>query len=262
MALGSERSQVRSGRHHDDGIGDQMSPDEPVPNGGQRSDGGAADRSGAATASDSGPSSVSGPAVSSKSPRRSLFIGVVVAVIIVIAAVVGFIIVGSEAAAILSAGKGKATITWTPAMGNGNSIGNPPQTFTGTINGNSVSGISTLAISASSAKSLLNPTKSKGSIQVFKWKGTFGGKPFDLGMFIKYPLSLATGSGSFVVKGTYGDNAVNAIVGPPRPYASGQLIPPTPFHGTIGQWKVTGVISGPTGTRQVQTATATFTVSK
>jgi hypothetical protein len=91
------------------------------------------------------------------------------------------------------------------------------------------------------------------NVQYFHYKGTFAGKPFALG------VGISTKQVAFVITGTYDGQTVKAVVGLP---ASPNLrSPPIPFHGTIGKWKVTGIIHSPTGTSQMQTATATYTVS-
>lgn len=237
-----------------------MSEDEPIPDGYEGSNSETGDSKSTYQTPAGEATSTFEPGVSSKSPRRWVAVGIV-ATLIVIAGVVGFLVVGSEAAAILSAGSGKATVTWTPVPNGGNAAASPPQPFSGTISGHSVSGLSTSAIPTGSGPSNINPTLSHGLVHVFTWRGTFGGKPFDLGMFIRYPVSVAESTGSFVARGTYEGESVNAVVGPPKPNVSDESNPPIPFHGTIGRWKVTGIISGPTGTPHRQTATATFTVS-
>jgi hypothetical protein len=241
--------------------------DEPVPDGGGAPDRGPSDGSpGPVRPNGSLPDldhpHGSGDVVSPKNRRRSLIFGVVAAVILVGVVIAG-LLVWSEAAAVISAGNGTATITWNPATGGSTSLGNPPQPFTGSINGNAVSGLATTSLSTNSPNPLLNPSAAPSEVQMFRYRGKFAGKPFDLGMYVKVPIKVSTALLSFVVKGTYNGQAVYAVVTPPpstSPNGSGSS--QADFHGTIGQWRVSGAISSPTGTSQRQTATTTFTVSK
>jgi hypothetical protein len=172
--------------------------------------------------------------------------------VVVIAIVIVGIIVFNEASAALSAGSGTVTITWTPAPNNGDTTGNQPQSFSGNIGGHSVSGVATFTL-PSTSNPLKGSTPFLQNVQYFHYKGTFAGKPFALG------VGISTKQVAFVITGTYDGQTVKAVVGLP---ASPNLrSPPIPFHGTIGKWKVTGIIHSPTGTSQMQTATATYTVS-
>jgi hypothetical protein len=208
---------------------------------------------------DVGSSVAADPAVASKGRHRSLIFGIIGAAIVVVVVIVG-IFVFSEASAAISAGSGTATITWTPAPNNGNTIGNPPQSFAGNIGGHSVSGVATLTLPTGSTNPFLTTTGASKDVQVFRYKGSFAGKSFDIGVLIGTPLSpSSSGAESFTITGTYDGQTVHADLGAPtNPNLSS---PPIPFHGTIGKWKVTGAIHGPTGTSQKQTATATYTVS-
>jgi hypothetical protein len=245
-----------------------VSADEPDPDGGRALDGGSGDAlpdpvrlSG--SLADSDLPTGSGEAVSAKSRRRSLILGVVVAVIL-LGIVIAGLLVWSKASAVISAGNGTATITWTPVTGGSSSPGNPPQPFTGSINGNAVSGVATTPFSLNGLNPLLNPSAAPSEVQVFRYKGKFAGKSFDLGMYIKVPFNPSlTGGSEFVVKGTYDGQAVHGVVTPP-PLTSinGSSSSLANFHGTIGQWKVSGAISSSTGTSQTQTATARFTVTR
>jgi len=120
------------------------------------------------------------------------------------------------------------------------------------IGGHSVSGIATFTL-PSASKPLQGSTPDLQSVQYFHYQGTFAGKPYSVG------VGISTQQTAFVITGTYDRQTVKAVVGP---QASSNLhSSPIPFHGTIGRWKVAGVIHGPTGTGQMQTATATYTVS-
>jgi len=244
-----------------------VNADDPVPDGGQALDSEPSDVSTGPVRPNGSPPDLdhplgSGDVVSPKSRRRSLIFGVVAAVILVGVVIAG-LIVWSEAAAVISAGNGTATITWQPAAGGGSSPGNPPQPFMGSINGHAVSGLATTPFSANGLNPLFSPSAAPSEFQVFRYRGQFAGKPFDLGMYVKAPIEASTAFSGFVVKGSYNGEEVHAVVAVPPSASlnSGGSIQAN-FHGTIGQWKVSGTISGPTGTPQKQTATATFTVSK
>ena len=75
----------------------------------------------------------------------------------------------------ISTGTGTATITWEPVAGNSTGYGNPPQPFRGTIDGLLLSGVATTP-----------KPNSATTIEFFRWKGTFAGEPFDVGLFATY----------------------------------------------------------------------------
>jgi hypothetical protein len=203
-----------------------------------------------AAAGDGGSSANVEPAAGSKGGHRSLIIGIVGAAVVVVLVILGVFVFFKVSAAI-SAGSGTATITWTPAQGDDNSETGPPQPFTGTIGGHSVSGVSTFVLPA-------NPTGPDPlrNVQIFHYKGSFDGKSFNLGGQIG---GKTINTAVLLITGTYDGQAVHAVLSPPSsPNLSN---PPIPFHGTIGKWKVKGIISLPTGSGQKQTATATYTVS-
>jgi hypothetical protein len=164
------------------------------------------------------------------------------------AVVAGLVIAESGTSSAIAAGKGTATITWIPAPGSGSTGdggANPPQPFTGTINGIAVSGISTTTLTASGVESLGNSSiATRSKIQFFRWKGKFGGKPFDLSLSIQ----VQRGTGTVVVRfpqfkvtGTYAGEEVSAVVAPPSS-ASPMTSAPIDFHGTAGDWQVSGVL--------------------
>jgi hypothetical protein len=201
-------------------------------------------------ATEVGPSITAPPPVASNGSHRSLIVGIVGAAVVVVLVILGVFVFFKVSAAI-SAGSGTATITWTAAPGSENGSSNPPQPFTGTIGGHPVSGVSTFVFPS-------NPTVPDAlkNAQIFRYKGSFDGKSFALdgqigGQTVNTLVLLITG--------TYDGQAVHAVLAPPsNPNLSN---PPIPFHGTIGKWKVKGIIRGPTGSGQKQTATATYTVS-
>jgi hypothetical protein len=115
-----------------------------------------------------------------------MIIGLVGAVIVIAVVIVG-IFVFNEASAALSAGSGTATITWTPAPSNGDTTGNPTQSFSGDIGGHPVSGVATFTFPSSPnplAGTTLTSTPTPQNLQYSHYKGTFAGKPFALGVGI------------------------------------------------------------------------------
>jgi hypothetical protein len=200
-------------------------------------------------ATEVGPSITAPPPVASNGSHRSLIVGIVGAAVVVVLVILGVFVFFKVSAAI-SAGSGTATITWTAAPGSENGS-SPPQPFTGTIGGHPVSGVSTFVFPSHPT----GPDALKNA-QIFRYKGSFDGKSFALdgqigGQTVNTLVLLITG--------TYDGQAVHAVLAPPsNPNLSN---PPIPFHGTIGKWKVKGIIRGPTGSGQKQTATATYTVS-
>jgi hypothetical protein len=195
-----------------------------------------------------------------------LIVAAMVAVAIIVA---GVLIVLTRMSAAISTGTGTATISWTSATPSGSSatsgvsFADPPQPFSGDINGTSVSGVST-TLTKNLGSALQGRTVKGSTVQIFQYKGQFGGKPFDIGLFIHLPVSLSSPGGpppdeNVVVKGTYNGEAVNGTIKPPTP---GSQSTAADFQGTIGTYKVTGTITSPAGGTGKQTATATFTVTR
>jgi hypothetical protein len=241
-------------------IGVVMSSDDQVPGGDHEDGPGSVDEqagqpgSGAGT-SFTAPVAPPGP----RSNHRSLIIAIVGAVVVVAVVIVG-IFVFDEASAAISAGSGTATISWVPAPGSGDTSGNPPQSFTGTVGSNSLSGVATTVLPTSGANPFGSTTGGSKYIQIFRYTGSFAGKPFNIGISFKAPLSVSTSSAtSLIVNGTYDGQAVHAVVGAPS--NPNQASPPVPFSGTIGKWRVSGTIHCCSGTPQKQTATASYTVN-
>jgi hypothetical protein len=240
--------------------------DEPVPFGGQAPDGGdeegAHGQAGAAEASTPMGSDDEGgdQATAKTSSRRLLVAGVIVAVAALVVA--GLILLISNVSDAISTGTGTATITWTPATGTPPPVGNLPQPFGGTIKGSGVSGINRTTISSKDIGSLENPSgKSPAEFQVFRLNGSFGGKAFTLGVY--YQLNLKSlANTQIAVRGTYGTSTVKGTIAPPSAADLSKGSPPVDFHGTIGDFKVSGIIYPPTGNANKQTARATFTVTK
>jgi hypothetical protein len=207
----------------------------------------------AATAPAVMPSPPIAESVAPKSRRRPLIIGIV-CVVVLAAVVIPAALVFSAASAAISSGNGTATISWTSAPDNGDSTANPPQSFSGSINGNALSGQATFSVPAESTIPPPGTTSTYPELPFFHYKGSYAGKPFVLG------VSIDTHGEGFVVNGIYDGQVVNAVVGPSG--GSSLNSSAIPFHGTIGSWQIVGTISFPTtGTNGKQTASATFTVS-
>lgn len=68
------------------------------------------------------------------------------------------------------------------------------------------------------------------------------------------------GSPLFKVTGTYGTQKVEMVVPYPSSAAQDDRSSPIGLHGTVGQRRVSGLVHGPRGTDERQTAMATFTV--
>jgi hypothetical protein len=158
----------------------------------------------------------------------------------------------------ISTGSGTATITWEPVSGNSTGYGNPPQPFTGTIDGLLLSGVTTTP-----------KPNSATTIEFFRWKGTFAGEPFDVGLFATYhpATSLSNPAARFPsikITGKWGSRAVNGHIVTPSAAQLKSGKGPYRFDGTVGEYKVSGSIPQPTGTgdRRKQTGTATFTISE
>jgi hypothetical protein len=157
----------------------------------------------------------------------------------------------------ISTGTGTATITWEPVSGSSTGVGNPPQPFTGTIDGLLLSGVAT------------TPKANSATIEFFRWKGTFAGKPFDVGLFGTYhPVTSHSNPAaifpSIKITGTWGSQAVNGHIVTPSAAQLKSGKGPLRFDGTVGEYKVSGSIPQPTSTgdRTKRTGTATFTISE
>ena len=198
--------------------------------------------------------------------RRSRWLIVVAAVVVVLIVVGGVVIVEARMSGAISTGSGTATFTWTSVSSGENSSSSngvvqiPPQPFTGEINRLAVSGVSTTLTKNIGA--LLNPSTKPSTVELFQCKGSFDGKPFNIGIFVHLP---GTGMPTYsittvIVKGTYNGDVISGVVSSPSS-GSPTGSQPAHFRGTIGDYKVSGVFIGPAGSGP-QKATATFTVTK
>jgi hypothetical protein len=209
--------------------------------------------------------SLSPDSVSTTHARRWV-IGVVVVAVVVVGVVVGIII--SSTSAGITTGTGTATITWTPvAENNPDTIGNPPQPFAGTIDGNSVSGVATTPFTTANGQKITGIGQLSQKIRFIEWKGNFGGKPFNVGVFANYasgtPLTNPLGRFPMLtIAGKWGDEQIVGKIATPSAAELKQGNPPAHFSGTVGDLKVSGTAQPPAGGGKHQSGTATFTVSK
>jgi hypothetical protein len=165
----------------------------------------------------------------------------------------------------IATGPGIAIVTWKP-VSDANGPGNPPQPFKGTIEGIPMSGVATTPAFSSASSS--RPDTLPSTIELFQWKGKMGGQPFDIGLYAANNPSTSTSSTgigipSITIKGTWGSRMVNArFVDPTAAQLKGGT-GPVHFSGTIGKFKVSGLINVPSGTgnSKMRTGTATFNVT-
>ena len=196
---------------------------------------------------------------------RTWIVVVLVAVAVAIGAATVALVVADGTG--IHDGPGTATFTWTavPADDSANITHPPPQAFTGDIDGHAVSGTATLIVPSSELGS--NGTLPTGPIPVYRYRGTFAGSPFDLTLTFRFSALGAaesapstTGRTLVTVSGTYGRSAVHGTV--TASATTGPTVAdPARFAGTVGHWKVTGTFTAPTGTANLQTATAHYVIS-
>lgn len=147
----------------------------------------------------------------------------------------------------------------------------PPQPFSGTIGGVSVSGISAFVLpTAATFSQIGNP--GAHTFSPFHYRGTLAGKPFALEVTYTYavppsttvstavaPNSLPTATVHLAVDGTYGGMPVRVAIDVGTP--PGSSTAPVPFHGTIGHWHVVGTFTPGMGTSDQRSATAHYVLS-
>jgi hypothetical protein len=202
---------------------------------------------------------VDGRSATNRPTRRMVIVGAIVVVAALV--VVALVLLISNVSNALSTGTGTATITWTPAKGTQPIIGNVPQPFGGSIKGTPVSGINKTTVNFKDYGSAFTSSKSTVVFQVFRLTGSLDGTAFNLGLDYRiHPKALA--NSQILVKGTYGSLAVTGTIAPPSAAQSLEGSPPLHFRGTVGDFKVSGIIYSPKGDANRQTARATFTVTK
>ena len=190
-------------------------------------------------------------------------------------AIVGLVIIGVGvgvavtllgAPTTISTGTGTATITWEPVSTNADTVSTSPQPFEGSIEGITASGVATMFLSAAGASSTSPRGTTPPKLEVAQWKGTFGGKPFDLNIFAQYSSNAGRASPTAVfpivsIVGPWGTELVNGRINAPTAAELKSGTAPLHFHGTVGDFQASGTVNQPTGNKKKQSL-ATFTVTK
>jgi len=204
------------------------------------------------------PGAVPAPSPKRSRSARTWIIVAIVAVVVVVGAVGAVVLVADSAA--IHDGPGTATFTWTPVSQSisSNSATPPPQPFTASINGHSVTGTAT-TILPNSAGSLLGGGSSK-PVPAFRYTGQFAGQPFSLVLSFHFTgLPTSPTNIEITVVGTYGHMPVAAVITAPANGPSSA--DPAHLTGNIGHWKISADIPAPTGTSTGQSATVHYVVS-
>ena len=179
-----------------------------------------------------------------KRASRRLVIGVVLAVVI-IGAGVGLAFGLSGAPTTISTGTGTATITWTPVPTNSETFNTTPQPFQGTIEGIMASGVATTPLADDSPPTTTPSGAFPTKLEAAQWKGTFGGKPFKLGLYVDYSSnkSITNPSPAFptvTIAGRWGSEPVKGKVATPTPAEIKSGNGPLHFTGTVGPVQCVG----------------------
>ena len=201
---------------------------------------------------------------SPKAAPRRLVIGAVLALVI-IAVGIGLAFSLSGTPTTISTGTGSATITWTPVSTNADTVSTSPQPFQATIEGIMASGVATTPLADGSAPSTTPSGAFPTKLEAAHWKGTFGGKPFSVGVFVQYSSnqSITNPSPTFptvTIAGRWGSETVKGVVDAPTAAEVKSGNGPLRFTGTVGNFKVSGTVQPPTG-RTSRQSLASFTVS-
>ncbi len=196
---------------------------------------------------------------------RRLVVGAVVTLVIV-AVGIGLAVTLSGAPTTVSTGSGSATISWTPVPSNSDTVSTAPQPFRATIEGIMASGVATIPLADGSAPSTTPAGVFPTKLEAAQWKGTFGGKPFSIGIYVQYSSneSITTPSPAFptiTITGRWGSETVKGIVDAPTAAEVKSGNGPLRFRGTVGQLKISGTVQPPTG-RMSRQSQASFTVSR
>jgi hypothetical protein len=203
------------------------------------------------------------PPVAAKKRSRRVLIGAGIAALAVIAVIATLVILQNNGIGTLKPGSGSATITWNQT---GGGVTPPPQPFSGTIEGLTLTGT---AIPAKKPIPQVNPTTHTfvfpSHIPMATWSGTLGGTAFHLEVSMSFgpppgtavnPHNYAFKGYSITANGTYGSQPVNAVVTINR----NSLV--EAFTGTIGNLKVSGTISQPKENGKTGTLSVPFTAIK
>lgn len=202
--------------------------------------------------------------LSHKASRR-LVIGALLALVIV-AAAIGLAFALSGTPTTIDTGTGSATITWTPVSANADTVSTSPQPFQGTIEGIMASGEATTPLADGSAPSTTPSGAFPTKLEAAHWKGTFGGRPFSVGIFVQYSSndSITNPSPTFptvTIAGRWGSKTIKGVVDTPTAAEVKTGNGPLRFTGTVGDFKVSGTVQPPTGRTRRQSL-ASFTVSR
>jgi hypothetical protein len=187
-----------------------------------------------------------------------------VVVLVIVTLIGGLAGTASSATLTVSTGPGSATIHWKSVKENPESFEPLPQPFTGVVDGITVSGVATMPFTTI----VVSPSDPTGSIlvEVVNWEGSLGGKPFDVAIFVGYSDQSTTVSPTSIIPkitvlGAWGKELVLGSITPSKAeLKSGQG--PLRFHGRVGDLRVRGEVSQPTGTRRQRSSSATFFVSR
>ena len=199
------------------------------------------------------------------SHARRWIIGILAVAVVIVGAVVSIII--SSTSTGITTGTGTATITWIAVNGgNSDTIGNPPQTFTGTADGTSLSGVATTPLTTANGQKITGLGQLSQKIQFIEWKGLFGGKPFNVGVYADTSgISVTNPEEEFpklTIAGTWGSERIVGRIATPTAAELKKGNPPAHFSGTVGDLKVSGTAQIPVGGGKHPMGTATFTVSR
>ncbi len=188
---------------------------------------------------------------------------------IVAAVVVAAVVIYDKASTALSAGSGTATITWVPTPGNAPGVIFPPRTFVGTIGGKKLVGHAAVKVVTVGHSTLILGSPPSSTVVISDYDGSLGGKPFAIVQSDRPNSTDPAQNDPLLYGGTFDGMRVNLMLGAAPGLSltaavvhhSGATRSPIHFFGTIGTWRVTGLIDFPTWTGDEQTATATYRVS-
>jgi hypothetical protein len=187
-------------------------------------------------------------------------------VVVVVGVVTAAVLVKDSTA--IHDGPGTATFTWMPARQDTSSPSGspPPQPFTASISGHSVTGTGSSIVNQSSIASLFQGSSSSKPVPEFRSTGQFAGKPFSVVLSFQVegqdPLTIATAPSAklrFTVAGTHGTMPVTGLVTVPPNGPTDTR--PARLTGNIGHWKISADIPTSTGSSDKQSATVRYVVN-
>ena len=185
-------------------------------------------------------------------------------VVLIVGALLGALTeTASSATPTVPIGPGSATIHWKPVNASPGSFDQLPQPFTGIVDGISVSGVATMPLTT-----FTSPTNPAVIIlELVNWEGTFRTQPFDVAVFVEYSNQATSGNpATYFPKitffGAWGNEFVHGSVLRPSAAELRSGKGPLRFRGRVGDLTVVGKVKQPTGTRDEQTGSATFVVTR